>query len=284
MISLISRFFDKAAIVAPLSDKNGTVAVVQTSPWRLCTVSQVEELKTLLRLCPIWASMVIFFAVTAQTSSTFIEQGMVMDNRVGSFAVPPASLASFDVISTLILIPVYDVVLVPLARRVTGKDRGLSQLQRLGIGLALSAFAMVYSALLEAKRLAVARASGLTDRSTAVPMSIMWQAPSYFIFGASNVFVCVGMLEFFYDQAPDAMKSLCTALGQVAFAAGGYLNSAVLGLVASTTARDGAPGWIPNNLNEGHLDYFFWMMAALSAMNLVLFLYCSMRYRGRSTS
>jgi peptide/histidine transporter 3/4 len=101
-------------------------------------VSQVEELKMVLRMFPVWVSMVLFFAVTAQMSSTFIEQGHTMDNHVGPFTVPPASLAIFDIISVMFCIPIYDRVLVPLVRRGTGKERGLSQLQRLGVGLALS--------------------------------------------------------------------------------------------------------------------------------------------------
>jgi peptide/histidine transporter 3/4 len=75
------RFLDKAAIVLPSSEKKG--------PWRLCTVSQVEELKMLLCMAPIWASLLVFFAVTGQMSLTLVEQGVVMDNRVGAFTVPP---------------------------------------------------------------------------------------------------------------------------------------------------------------------------------------------------
>ncbi|OEL30831.1 Protein NRT1/ PTR FAMILY 8.3 [Dichanthelium oligosanthes] len=269
------RFFDKAAIVVTSTDKKRTA--VSKSPWRLCTVSQVEELKMLLRMFPIWASMLLFFTVTAQMSSTFIEQGAVMDSRVGSFTVPPASLATFDVISVMVCIPVYDAVLVPLARRATGKDRGLSLLQRLGVGLALSVVAMVYAALVEARRLALARAN--------MPaMSIMWQAPAFAMLGAGEVFTAIGILEFFYDQSPGGMKSLGTAFAQLAVAAGNYLNSAVLGAVAALTSRRGMPGWIPDDLNEGHLDYFFWLMAALGMVNLLLFLHCSIRYRGNNNT
>ncbi|XP_022678548.1 protein NRT1/ PTR FAMILY 8.3 isoform X1 [Setaria italica] len=269
----ISRFFDKAAIVAPSTGEKCTAA--RTSPWRLCTPSQVEELKMLLRMLPVWASMVLFFAATAQMSSTLIEQGGVMDNRVGPFTVPPAALATFDVLSVMICIPIYDAVLVPLARRATGKDRGLSQLQRLGVGLALSAVGMAYAALIEAQRLSLARAG-------APAISIMWQAPAFAVLGAGEVFASIGILEFFYDESPDGMKSLGNAFAQLAIAAGSYLNSAVLGAVAATTARGGEPGWIPEALNEGHLDYFFWMMAALCLMNLAQFAHCSMKYRGKT--
>ena len=115
-------------------------------------MSQVEELKMLLRLFPVWASMVLYFAVTSQASSTFNKQDMAMNNRVGPFAMPPASLSIFHTISIIVGIPIYDAALVPLARRVTGDDRGLSQLRRLGVGLALSVAAMAYAALVEARR------------------------------------------------------------------------------------------------------------------------------------
>ncbi|KAM0892911.1 hypothetical protein ACQ4PT_025459 [Festuca glaucescens] len=229
-----------------MSDKKGQ--------WRLCTLSQVEEVKKLLRLCPVWASLVVFFMATSQMSSTLIEQGMAMDNHMGPFAVSPASMAGFDVLTTLVLIPVYEAVLVPLARRATGEDRGLSQPRRISVSLTLSALAMAYSALLESKR-----------RLTAGAVSIVWQAPVYGVLGAGEVFAIIGMLELFYDQAPDGMRSLCTALAQLAVVVGNYLNSATLGAVAFA-------GWIPEDLDRGHLDYFFWVMAVLGALNLLQFL------------
>ncbi|CAL4932632.1 unnamed protein product [Urochloa decumbens] len=270
------RFFDKAAI-APSDNKSRA----QMSSWRLCTMTQVEELKMLLQMFPTWASFVIYYAVSAQMQSTLVEQGMFMDNRVGSFAIPPASMSIVDIISVLIWVPVYETVLVPLARRFTGNDKGFTMPQRLGIGQALSMLTMVYAALLETRRLDVAEANGLTDQSLPVPMSILWQLPLYLMHGAANVFGTIGVTEFFYDSAPVTMKSLCAALGQLAVASGSIFNSLVLSLVAVATTHGGAPGWIPDNLNEGHLDYFFWMMATLNLLNLTLFVRYSMRCRGR---
>lgn len=263
------RFLDKAAIVVPPSSGK---TVETMDPWRTCTVSQVEELKMLLQVFPVWASLLFFFAVTGQMSSTLIEQGMAMDNRVGWFTVPPASLSTFDILAVAAFIPVYDLVLVPLMRRATGRDRGLSQLQRLGVGLALSVLAMAYSASVEMRRLVAARAG----RS----VNIMWQTPSYVVLGVAEVFTSVGIMEFFYDESPESMKSMGAALAQLAISAGNYLNSAVLGVVASATGHGGAPGWIPDDLNEGHLDYFFWMMAGLSVLNLLMFICFSLRYKG----
>jgi hypothetical protein len=52
-----------------------------------------------------------------------------------------------------------------------------------------------------------------------------------------------------------SINLLCTAFGSLA-AAG--LNSA-------------CSVWIPNNLDNGHLDYVFFLLAALMALNLVIF-------------
>ncbi|KAL4299072.1 hypothetical protein HN51_049795 [Arachis hypogaea] len=52
---------DKAAIV---SDAESKIDYYH-DPWRLCTVTQVEELKILLCMFPIWASGIIFAAVYA---------------------------------------------------------------------------------------------------------------------------------------------------------------------------------------------------------------------------
>ena len=237
----------------------------------------------LLRISPIWASFLIFYSVSAQMASTLVEQGMFMDNRVGSFAIPPASMSIIGVFSIFIWVPAYETLMVPLARRFTGKEKGFSQAQRLAIGQALSMLTMVYAALIEMRRLAIAEVKGLTNQNVPVPMSILWQAPLYLVHGAAEVFGGIGVTELFYDHSPETMKSLCAALGQLALASGSCINTFLLGVVAVATTHGGAPGWIPDNLNEGHLDYFFWMLAALSLLNLALFVHYSVRHRGKTS-
>jgi len=239
----------------------------------------VEELKILVRMLPIWATTIIFSAVYAQNSSLFVEQGMVLDKQLGSFNIPPASLSTFDVISVIIWIRLYDRILVPIARKFTGREKGFSELQRIGIGLVLSILAMVSAALVELKRLEVARSEGLIHEKVYVPMSILWQIPQYFLVGAAEVFTAIGQVDFFYDQGPDAMRSLCSAFALVTVSVGDYVSSIILTLVSYITTQGGNPGWIPDNLNEGHLDRFFWLIAGISLVNLVVFVGCASRYR-----
>ncbi|KAL5699195.1 hypothetical protein ACHQM5_030134 [Ranunculus cassubicifolius] len=273
------KFLDKAAVVS----LDVTYREL-SNPWKLCTVTQVEELKTLVRMFPIWATCIVFSAVYAQMSTMFVEQGMVMNTRIGSFTIPPASLSSFDVISVIIWVPIYDRILVPVVSKLTGKERGFSVLQRMGIGLSISIVAMVAAAFVEIKRLQVAREFDLIDQKVAVPFSIFWQIPQFFLIGAAEVFIFIGQLEFFYDQSPDAMRTLCSALALLTTALGNYLNSLILTVVTAVTTKGGKPGWIPNNLNDGHLDYYFWLLAGLSFFNLLLYVFFSSRYAYKRTA
>ncbi|KAJ3685175.1 hypothetical protein LUZ61_014339 [Rhynchospora tenuis] len=271
------RFLDKAAIITPSDAKSS--ASDNPSPWRLCTITQVEELKLLVRMFPIWATTIVFSVVPSQNSSMFLEQGMLLDKRIGSFTIPPASLSTFDVVSVLILVLVYDKILVPVATRFSNKERGFTDLQRMGIGLFMSILAMVSAALVEIKRLEIAQELDLTHEKVEVPMSILWQIPQYAFVGAGVVFTSIGQIEFFYDQSPDAMRSLCTAFALVTVSLGSYLSSFILTLVSYFTTLGGQPGWIPDNLNEGHLDRFFWLIAGLSLINLVVYVRCALRYK-----
>lgn len=37
--------------------------------------------------------------------------------------------------------------------------------------------------------------------------------------------------------------------------------------------------WVADNVNEGHMDYFFWMMAVLMALTLVVYVFIARRFR-----
>ena len=248
------------------------------NPWKLCTVTQVEELKAIIRILPIWATGIIFSAVYGQMSTMFVLQGNTMDQHIGpTFKIPAASLSIFDTLSVLFWVPVYDKFIVPYARKVTGNERGFTQLQRMGIGLVISVFSMVIAGILEVYRLDMVRKNNYYDMKT-LPISIFWQIPQYFLIGCAEVFTFIGQLEFFYAQAPDAMRSLCSALSLTTNALGNYLSTLLVIIVTHVTTRHGNLGWIPNNLNRGHLDYFFWVLAILSVLNFFVYLWISRWY------
>lgn len=276
------RFLDKAAVISDEEKRTGDFS----NPWNVSTVTQVEELKILIRMFPIWASGIVISAVYAQLSTMFVEQGTMMDTSFGSFTIPPASLSSFDVLSVVFCIPLYDRILVPIARKISGEKKGFTVLQRMGIGLLISVLCMSAAALVEIKRLQLAEELGLVNNNeaVAVPLSILWQIPQYCLFGVAEIFTYIGRLEFFYDQSPDAMRSLCSALPLLTSSLGSYLNSFILTVITSITTQGGKPGWIPDNLNKGHLDYLFWFFAALSLLNMVIYISCSKMYKSKKAT
>ncbi|PIN24886.1 H+/oligopeptide symporter [Handroanthus impetiginosus] len=261
------RFLDKAAVETEADKAKGPA-----TPWTLCTVTQVEELKSVIRLLPIWATGIVFSTVYGQMSTMFVLQGNTMDQHITpNFTIPSASLSLFDTLSVIFWAPVYDRIIIPISRKYTGNDRGFTQLQRMGIGLVISIFAMISAGVLEVIRLDYVRRNNYYDHET-IPMSIFWQVPQYFLIGCAEVFTFIGQLEFFYDQAPDAMRSLCAALSLSTNALGNYLSTALVTIVTKVTTRNGGLGWIPENLNRGHLDYFYWLLAILSLINFFVYL------------
>ncbi|XP_062113157.1 protein NRT1/ PTR FAMILY 8.3-like [Humulus lupulus] len=275
------KFLDKAAAMSVVEISNGENSF---NPWSLCSVNQVEELKTLIRLLPIWATGIVFFVDAAQVSTMMLEQGMVMDSTIGSLTIPPVALATFDVVVILLVVPMYDRVIVPFVKRFTGNEKGFTELQRVGIGLFILVLSMSAAAVVEMYRLYLAKELGLVDKKVYVPLSILWQIPQYVLMGTAKVFTSIGQIEFFYEESPSAMRSLCSALLLLNLSLGFYLNSVILIVVTFFSTKGGKVGWIPDNLNEGHLDYFFWLLAALSFLNFLVYIVFAMNFKHKKSA
>ncbi|CAH9148221.1 unnamed protein product [Cuscuta epithymum] len=270
------QFLDRAAIMVStdmtlLPDKTEVL-----NPWRICTVTQVEEVKCVLRLLPIWLCTILSSIVFVQVLSLFVEQGAAMNTKILTFHMPPASMTSFDIISTSTFIICYENIILPLyVKLMKRKPKPPSELQRIGVGLVISIIAMAVAGVVEQQR--VRYANGEEETSS---LSIFWQTPQYVLVGIAEAFVYVAQWEFFASQIPDSLKSMGLGLSMSSSALGSYLCSILLTTVMKITARDGKPGWVPPNLNDGHLDRFFFLSAAVVVLDLLLFIFCAKRYKG----
>nr|CAD1836856.1 unnamed protein product [Ananas comosus var. bracteatus] len=89
----------------------------------------------------------------------------------------------------------------------------------------------------------------------------------------ANVFTIVGLQEFFYDQVHDVLRSLGIALYLSTFGGvGDFVSGFLVSVIDKATARFGE-SWFCNNLNCGHLDYFYWLLAGLCVIEFVIYLY-----------
>lgn len=187
------------------------------------------------------------------------------------FEIPAAALQSLMSISIIVFIPIYDRILVPLARGITGKQCGITMLQRIGTGLVLSVLCMATAALVERKRLETAREYGPDEKR--VPMSVGWLIPQYMIFGIAEALTMVGLQELFYDQVPSGLKSIGLSMYLSIFGVGNFLSSFLISIIQKVTATGEEDGWFCNNLNRAHLYYFYWLLAGLSAVAFLAYLY-----------
>ncbi|KAK9213768.1 hypothetical protein WN944_005753 [Citrus x changshan-huyou] len=266
------RFLDKACIKV----EDGTNK--KESPWRLCTVTQVEQVKVLISVVPIFACTIIFNTILAQLQTFSVQQGSAMNNKLTkNFHVPPASLQSIPYIMLVILVPLYDKFFVPFARKYTGHESGISPLQRIGFGLFLATFSMISAALMEKKRRDSALDSGKT-------LSIFSITPQFLIFGLSEMFTAVGLIEFFYKQSLKGMQAFLTAMTYCSYSFGFYLSSLLVSLVNKVTSSSSNRGWLSeNDLNKDRLDLFYWLLAVLSFLNFINYLFWS-RWHSKNSS
>ncbi|XP_076941038.1 protein NRT1/ PTR FAMILY 7.3-like isoform X2 [Bidens hawaiensis] len=275
------KFLDRAAVITSKENLNENVDI--DNPWRLCTVTQVEEVKCILRLLPIWLCTILYSVVFTQMASLFVEQGAAMKTNISDFHIPPASMSTFDILSVAAFIFIYRRVLDPLVARVKKSQcpRGLTELQRMGVGLEIAILAMVVAGIVEHFRLKYKETEGSST------LSIFWQVPQYVLIGASEVFMYVGQLEFFNGQAPDGLKSFGSALCMTSISLGNYVSSLLVTIVMKISSSDRMPGWIPGNLNKGHLDNFYFLLAILTSADFVVYLlvanwYKYIKFEGRN--
>ncbi|PRQ25765.1 putative proton-dependent oligopeptide transporter family, major facilitator superfamily [Rosa chinensis] len=262
------RFLDKAAV------KSGP-----TSPWILCPVTQVEETKQMIKMVPILIATFLPSMMLAQGGTLFVKQGITLDRSIGPhFDIPPACLSAFVTIFMLISLVLYDRYFVPVVRKYTKNPRGITLLQRLGIGLVLHIIILMTAFFAERRRLSVIQENKLFGKRDTVPLTIFILFPQFALAGIADTFVEVAKIEFFYDQAPHGMKSLGTSYFTTSLGIGSFLSSFLLSTVADFTKKHAKRGWILDNLNISHLDYYYLFLASLSFLNLLFFLLVSKYY------
>lgn len=261
----MNRFLNKALVVQTSLEKHQPI----------CTINDIEDTKSLLKLIPIWTTSLVYGIVYAQSSTFFTKQGDTMDRTITpSFTLPSASLQCFINLAIILTMPIYDRIFVPITRAITGKPAGITMLQRIGTGLVLCTASMVIAALVETKRLETAMKYNLIDKpETTIPMSVWWLVPQYVFFGLADVFIFVGLQEFFYDQVPIDLRSVGISIFLSVLGVGSLLSSYVVSAIDEITSANEGISWFDDNLNQAHLDYFYWFLAALTGLAFSVYLY-----------
>lgn len=273
------RFLNKACIIKRPEDvkPNGVAA----NPWNLCTVEQVEELKALIRVVPLWSTGIMISINLSQSSFPLLQAQSMDRHLTKSFQIPAGSFGMFLMIALTVWVFLYDRVMLPLASKIKGRRVRVKPIIRMGIGIFVSCISMVVSGMLEHIRRKKAINQGLLNNSQGlVEMSALWLIIPNSLNGIAEAFSAIGSTEFYYSELPKSMSSIASALLGLGMAVANLLASVVLSAVDKYTKGEGKgkESWVSSNINKGHYEYYYWLLAVLTAFNLLYFVACYWQY------
>lgn len=247
-------------------------------PWSLCTIEQVEELKALIKVIPLWSSGIM---MSLSIGGSFgLLQAKSLDRHIGShFQIPAGSFAVILVATIFLWIALYDRAILPLMSKIRGKQVTISPKTRMGIGLVFNTLHLLTAGIVENIRRNKAIKEGyINDTHGILKMSAMWLAPQLVLAGIAEAFNAIGQSEFYYREFPSSMSSVAGSLFGLGMAAGNLLSSFVFSTIENVTSKGGKDGWITDNINKGRFDKYYWVLAGLSALNILYYLLCSWAY------
>ncbi|KAH9291761.1 hypothetical protein KI387_043051, partial [Taxus chinensis] len=246
------RFLNKGAIKTSKDFKSE--GQTNPNPWRLCAVEQAEELKSIVKTVPIWSTGIIPIIMLGQHATFSVLQALTMDRHLGPhFQIPAASFIVFNILSSAIILSIYDKLIVPFAAR---KGIKFTYLQRIGTGMFLYCIGLGVAAVVERKRLNAEKMESVGS------MSALWLIPQNVIIGLGDPFQSVGRIDFFYNEFPETVRSTAVALVSVAGAVGYYLTSWMVTVVHKHSK------WLTDDLNQSRLDYFYALVCGLGLLNM----------------
>lgn len=249
--------------------------VLDANPWSVCTVEQVEDLKRTLSVIPIWSAMITSLLI--QQASFRVLQADTMDRHIGTtkFKMPAGSIPIFEVVTFTLWSGCLDRFMLLFLRKITGKEQILSHKERMGIGVLFSIASALSASAVESIRRKQAIRQGLEDKTDGiVDMSALWLAPQCVFAGLTSAFGSVGQMEFYYATLPKTMSSLAMALLPLAIGVANIAGTVIVKLIKVITARGGRASWLPDNLNKGHYDYYYFLLALFGMAGFICFVAC----------
>lgn len=143
-------------------------------------------------------------------------------------------------------------------------------------GMSLATAVAMISGLVEEKRKvsALARPIGIDPKRGSIsPLSGFWLVPQLTLMGFSEALTVISHIELYYSQLPEDMRSIGGSFVFVGFAVSSYFSNLLIVVVKRVT------GWVGEDLNEGRLDLFYYMVAVIEVLNLVYFMVCAKWFR-----
>lgn len=274
------KFFNRAAVIMDPSELDD-----QGKPkndWRLCSTKNVEQLKCVVGIIPVWCSGVGCFMVMDQQTTFGVLQAIQMSRTVGSqFQIPPAWMGMSSMIALAIWILIYEQIFIRYTKKHMKTDKRLSIAARIKIGIVMSILCMLVAGIVEGKR----RAAALKQGTFTAPLGVELLLPQFILSGLTEAFAAVAVMEFFTTRMPEHMRSVAGSVFFLSLSIASYLNSLIVTITHSVTGRKGKSPWLNgSDLNKEKLDYYYFLIAGFAALNFLYFIFFSQKYVASGTA
>lgn len=271
------RCFDKAAIVLP----NKTLDEQANNQWKLCTVTEVEETKLLLRVIPLSLTFIFCGVVSSIANTYFIEQTNHLKHNIGKLSVPILVLLWFYDQGKSIFAQLY----FALANCLGGNGaRQYAPPIGIAVSMIFGILGCISAAAVERKRLDVVEKHNLVDKpDEKIPMSAFWLIPQFVLIGALDGIFENSVTIFFVDQVGPAMKGYALHFSMAVMGLGNLGSVLSVYLTGKVSERGGKTGWFQSSLNKSRLDKYYWTLAWLTAANLGFYIVMALLYKYRES-
>lgn len=262
------RCLEKSAIILP--DTNPQEV---KKSWKLCSVSEVEDAKIVVRMFPVSITFIACGIVSSFGNTYFIEQANRMNRKVGKWNVP---------LQVLLLLSMWakSFIFAPRATSLLTKHRKYGPPIGIAVAMIFSVLCCITAARMELHRLKVIKKHGLLEKPDSnIPMSVFLLLFQFVLLAGLDTFFEMSVAKFYKDQSPRCMINYLTYFAKGVSGLGFMSNVLLVYVVGEISETGGNKNWFRSTLNKSRLDRYYWVLAGLGSVNLVVFVLVACCYR-----
>ncbi|RVW48696.1 Protein NRT1/ PTR family 5.4 [Vitis vinifera] len=247
----------------PESSPTAGAEAQQKSP-SLCSVKQENVGKLLLRMIPMWSAFIVFGLVMSTADTFFSVQHDNMDDQIDTSYF----LLAKDVLKVVSACLCNFLV----SRRISRSQQNLALKMIICLGMTFSVLCPSFAWQVEVQRLKIVHERGLhgVPEGKKVPMSDLWLASQFCLWGLAEGLATSGLDEFFsYHVSKSTEDYGSEVFNKIPIGIGSFL---------SVVCVSAGKGWFGNTLNQSRLDNYYRMITIVAWINLCWFFFVSTFY------
>ncbi|XP_072566624.1 solute carrier family 15 member 5 isoform X1 [Paramormyrops kingsleyae] len=240
--------------------------------------AHVESVKVLVRLFPLFGLQLLYRACVTQIPSSYYIQTMNSNLNLKGNLLPIAALNVAGMVPVLVLTPLLECV---AACSLSLRGRPPPATTTLIVaGHACAAASVLVAGLSELCR----KGHPLVEQALlgkvlhVSSMACFQLAPQYILLGVAEALVTPACSLVSFCLPPGSLRGISLHLLALSYGGGCFLGALIIQLLYLLSGGN----FYPNDLSDGNLEWFFFLLAALMTVNTLVFWRISHRYQDLS--